>query len=241
MEKDFEKNGINENYGCLFGVGVGPGDPELLTLAAVHAIENADIIAFPGKTKEDSTAYSIPAKVIPGYTEKPAVPIELPMTKNQDELRTIHEKAAAQLEKYLRDEKDVAFLTLGDPSFYSTYAYIDEKVRADGFETEIIPGITSFSAIAAKLQVPIVLGSETVKIQTGLDRNLDTDTENLIILKAGRNAGKIRDQLKTAGFKAAMVCNAGMSNEKVFPAIDDIPEMEGYFSLMLAKKQRVEG
>lgn len=227
---------INERLGRLTGVGVGPGDPELLTLAAVHAIEKADIIAFPGKTKEESIAYSIPINVVPGYTEKTTIPVELPMTKNPEELKSIHERAAGLLEEYLREGKDVVFLTLGDPSFYSTYAYIDEKVRADGFETEIIPGVPSFSSIAAKLQVPIALGSESVKIQTGLDRNLDTDTENLIILKAGRNAGKIRDQLKTAGFKAAMVCNAGMSNEKVYPAIDDIPEKEGYFSLILASK-----
>lgn len=232
---------INERLGRLSGVGVGPGDPELLTLAAVHAIEKADIIAFPGKTKEESTAYAIPAAVVCGYSEKAALPIGLPMTKDPKDLKTIHERAAGLLEEYLRDGKDVVFLTLGDPSFYSTYAYIDEKVRADGFETEIIPGVPSFSAIAAKLQVPIALGSETVKIQTGLDWNLDTDTENLIILKAGRNAGKIRDQLKTAGFKAAMVCNAGMKDEKIYATIDDIPEMEGYFSLMLATKQSAEG
>ncbi len=224
--------------GRLFGVGVGPGDPELLALKAVRAIERADVVAFPGKSKEESTAYAIPVAAIPGYTEKSALPIDLPMTTDQARLKAIHEEAAEILEEHLLKGENIAFLTLGDPSFYSTYAYIDEKIRADGFETEIIPGVPSFSAIAARLKMPITLGSESVKILTGLGDDFEAEAENLIILKAGRNAGQIRDRLKAAGYKAVMVCNAGMQDEKVYAAIDDIPETERYFSLILAKRER---
>lgn len=228
---------MNENnQGKLYGVGVGPGDSELLTVKAVRVIEKADVIAFPGKTKDESISYAIPADTVPGYAEKETLPIELPMTRDREKLKALHEKAVGRIENCLRIGKDVAFLTLGDPSIYSTYAYIDEKIRADGFKTEIIPGVASFSAAAAKLYIPIALGSESVKIIAGLDQEPDIDAENLVILKAGRHAGEIRDRLKTAGYKASMICNAGMRDEKIYPSIEDIPEAESYFSLILAKR-----
>jgi len=232
----------NINFGKLTGIGVGPGDPELMTLKAINVIKNSDIIAFPGKSKDESMAFGIAEKAVPEIIEKELLAIDLPMTKDTKRLRKNHENAALTIEKHLKAGENIAFLTLGDPAFYSTFSYIKDIVKRDGFDTEIIAGVTSFNAVAAKLNIPISLGNESVLILPGLDEedaifsqshNLP---DNIIILKAGKNAGKIREVLKSAGYSAAMISNCGLENEEIFNNIDAIPDNASYFSLIIAKK-----
>ena len=137
--------------GKLYGVGVGPGDPELLTLKALRIIKEVDVIAVPGTDAKKSVAYQIVEGAFPELSEKMLLAVPMPMIKESDALKKAHDEGAEQIKKELDTGKNVAFLTLGDPTVYSTYLYIHKRVAEMGYETEIVSGIPSFCAVAAKL------------------------------------------------------------------------------------------
>lgn len=130
--------------GVLYGVGVGPGDSELLTLKAVRLIKESDIIAIPSDNKEKCVAYNIVIEVIPELEDKEILYISMPMTKDEEYLRQSHEKGAEQIIEKLNEGKDVAFLTLGDPSIYSTYIYVHKIVLSKNYKAQIVSGVPSF-------------------------------------------------------------------------------------------------
>jgi precorrin-2/cobalt-factor-2 C20-methyltransferase len=151
-------------HAVLYGVGVGPGDPELMTLKACRLIRENDVIAVPGRNPRESTAYQIAVQAVPSLADKTLVPVDMPMVRDREELRRYHEAGARQLEKWLDQGKNVVFLTLGDPSIYSTFSYLSEIVTADGYPTELVSGIPSFCAAAARLNIPLTEGSESLHI-----------------------------------------------------------------------------
>ena len=110
--------------GKIYGIGVGPGDPELMTLKAVRLIREADVIAIPGKEKETCTAYQIALGAVPEIEEKEIIPVVFPMTKNEAVLKESHETAVKSLSALMGQGKTIAFLTLGDVTVYSTYGYV---------------------------------------------------------------------------------------------------------------------
>lgn len=142
--------------GKLYGLGVGPGDPELLTLKALRLIRESDIIAVPGKEAKESVAYQIAAQAYPEIEKKTVIAVDMPMTKDKAALQASHRAGADLLEGYLKDNLQVAFLTLGDPTVYSTYLYLHRLVEQDGYPVEIVSGITSFCAAAARLNIGLV-------------------------------------------------------------------------------------
>ena len=113
--------------GILFGTGIGPGDPELMTLKAVRLIWENDTIAVPGEKPEESIAYQIAVQAVPELAEKELVAIPMPMTKNAKELEENHRRGAEKIEELLDAGKNVVFLTLGDPTVYSTYLYVHRR------------------------------------------------------------------------------------------------------------------
>ena len=113
--------------GRLIGVGVGPGDPELLTLAAVRAIRESDCILLPNEKKEECYAYKIVRQVVPEIEEKEICPMQFPMTKDADVLRAAQDRCFAEVQARMRQGKTLVFLTIGDPSVYSTYHYIHRR------------------------------------------------------------------------------------------------------------------
>ena len=141
--------------GILFGTGIGPGDPELMTLKAVRLIRENDTIAVPGEKPEESIAYQIAVQAVPELAEKELVAIPMPMTKNAKELEENHRRGA---------EKNVVFLTLGDPTVYSTYLYVHRRVLEDGYDARIVSGVTSFCAAAASLSEGLVENSEELHV-----------------------------------------------------------------------------
>ena len=120
--------------GILFGTGIGPGDPELMTLKAVRLIRENDTIAVPGEKPEESIAYQIAVQAVPELAEKELVAIPMPMTKNAKELEENHRRGAEKIEELLDAGKNVVFLTLGDPTVYSTYLYVHRRVLEDGYD-----------------------------------------------------------------------------------------------------------
>jgi len=226
--------------GILYGVGVGPGDPELMTLKAVRRIQNSEVIAVPGTVPQETVAYRIAVQAVPELAEKELVPIPMPMTHDQDELRRNHAQGAAILERYLDRGQDVAFLTLGDPTIYSTFTYVQRLVEADGYPTALISGIPSFCAAAARVNAPLVAWNEQLHILPAvhaLDEAL-SGSGNYVLMKSGRKMGQVKKSLAASGRDVVAVENCGTEAEKVYHGVDEIPDDAGYYSLIIAKERR---
>ena len=217
--------------GIIYGLGVGPGDPELITIKALRIMKKADVIACPARGSSPGTAYQIAEQAYPDIVSKEILLLDFPMDKREQ--RAAHQEAADRLIEKLREGKVVAFLTLGDPAFYSTFSYISDIVRSEGYPVEMISGITSFSAAAARLLISIASGDEPVMITTGEVRDFDG---TLIVMKAGRNLRKIKEELADGGKKVYLVENCGMPDEKVYSGISSIPDQAGYFSTLIIKR-----
>ena len=216
--------------GILYAVGVGPGDPELLTLKAVKTIKEADCIACVSSGGEPGIAYRIAIGAVPEMSDKEILPMDFPM--QEGDLSKAHEKAALLLSMKLESGKNVAFLTLGDPGFYSGVSYILDAVKEKGFDVRIVSGIPSFSAASAKLMIPLATGRESVTISAGEYRKVDG---TLVILKAGKNLKSIKQAVSAEGKHAWLVENCGMENERVYKEVGSMPDEAGYFSLMIVK------
>lgn len=224
--------------GTLFGVGVGPGDPELLTLKAVRILSEADIIAVPDTGKSEKAAYSIVEAHIKG---KEILECPTPMVRDKKQLNESYEEAAEKICALLEAGKNVAFITLGDPTVYSTYIYVHKRVLAHGFNAELIPGVPSFCAVAARLNIPLCEGAEPLVIIPASYDNLDECIGfpgNKVLMKAGKTISALRDKLKSLGYggNVSMVSNCGMENEKVCRGVDEIDENAGYFSIVVVKE-----
>ncbi len=224
--------------GILYGVGVGPGDPELLTLKAQRILSQADVIAVPDKGAGEKTALNIIGNLAEG---KPLLYCSAPMVRDPVQLEAAYTENAEKIAALLDDGKTVAFITLGDPSVYSTYLYTHRRVLAMGYEARIIPGVPSFCAVAAALGEGLCEGSDRLLIVPASHQDIGdclTVDANYVFMKAGREIGKLRDTLAAHGLldRAAMVENCGMETERVYPRFAGAPDGSGYFSVVLVKR-----
>lgn len=225
--------------GCLYGIGVGPGDPELMTLKAVKRLKSCDIIAIPQEEKSECVAYKIAVSAVPEIADKNFLCLSMPMTKDKTLLQRSHETAAAQVAQCLKDGKNVAFITLGDAAVYSTYLYVHQRIAAMGFQTEIISGITSFCAAAARLSIPLVNGSEELHIIPAsyhIEEALRLPGVK-VLMKAGRKMSEVKKLLETGNYDVKMVENCGMEDERVYESMEEMPENSGYYSLIIVRGQ----
>ena len=225
--------------GKLYGIGVGPGDPELLTLKAVRLIRECDVIAVPGKKKEETAAYKIVKQAVPEIEMKECLEVDMPMTKEKEKLKQSHKAAFEKIAQVLDKGKNIAFLTLGDPCIYSTYIYVHKRIEQAGYKTEIVSGIPSFCAVSAKLNQGLVEKSEMLHV---IPSSYDIEegmklSGTRVLMKAGKKMGQVKRQLKEMQVQAAMVENCGMENEKIYHSVDEIPEEAGYYSLIIVKEQ----
>ena len=221
----------------FYGVGVGPGDPELLTLKAVRIIEECDVLAVPGRIKEDSVAYGIAMAAVPGIVQKETICIHMPMTKNEKKLRESHENGAAQIIRLLEQDRSVAFLTLGDPTIYSTYLYLQKLVQEAGYETAIISGIASFLAAGAALNTGLVEKDEQLHVIPSsyeIEEALELPGTK-VLMKAGKKMPLVKEAVARMDADVYMVENCGMTGERICRGADEIPEDAGYYSLIVVK------
>ena len=225
-----------KTHGKLWGVGVGPGDPELLTVKAVRVLREADVVIVPDASSGDKVALNIAKDYL---KDKQIQFVKTPMVRDKAVMDAAHEQAADTICALLDEGKQVAFLTLGDPAIYSTYMYIHQKVLRRGYAVEVVPGIPSFCAAAARLNQSLCLGREPLTIiPASHDQNDLMDLPgNKVFMKAGRSILELQQALADRGLLdgASMVENCSMENEHVYPHFVDLKEPSGYFSLVIVK------
>lgn len=224
-------------------MGVGPGDAELMTVKALRRIEESPVIAVPAREKEKSAAYKIAAKIVKDIGKKEILCIDMPMTRDKEKLAAAHRAGAALLTGVLRQGKDVAFLTLGDPCIYSTYLYLHRLVKAEGYEAGIISGIPSFCAAGALMGLGLTEGEEQLHIipsSAQIEEALRLSGTK-ILMKAGKRMPQVKRALAGLDREVYMVENCGMEQEKIYCGVEEIPDDAGYYSLIIVKDGRAVG
>ncbi len=225
--------------GIAYGVGVGPGDPEYITLKAVRLIRENDVIAVPGKEAKSSVAYQIAVQAVPELADKELVPVYMPMVKDRKLIDEEHRKGSETLKAYLDKGRNVVFLTLGDPTIYCTFSYIQHYLEAEGYQVELVSGITSFCAAAARLGIPLVEWDEPLHVVPAVHKTEDRLEQDgsYVLMKSASHMKEVKALLKASGRSVSAVVNCGMENEALYRSADDIPDDAGYFSLIIAKEK----
>ena len=227
-----------KNKGILYGIGVGPGDPELMTLKAVKILKECDIVAAPKSDGNDKTATNIASEFI---KDKTILYCDMPMTRDKKIMENSHKVAADEICVLLDEGKTVAFLTLGDPSIYSTYWYIHRLVLKRGYNAQIIAGVPSFCAAAASLNMALVEGSEMLHIIPASHNSTDEGLSlsgTKVLMKAGKSILDVREKLRNQGKlkNSALVERATMPDERVIFDLDTLDNPTGYFSIIISKE-----
>lgn len=223
--------------GTVYGVGVGPGDPELMTLKAIRMIRENQVIAVPGKLAEESVAYQIAVKNVPELAQKELLPVYMPMVKDRKLMDQEHQKGARLIEAYLDQGKNVVYLTLGDPTIYCTFSYLQHILEADGYPVELVSGISSFCAAAARMNLPLVEWDEPLHIVPAVHKREEdlAYPGNYVLMKSASHMKEVKETLRASGRKVCAVENCSMETEKIYRSVDEIPDDAGYFSLIIAK------
>lgn len=224
--------------GTLYSVGVGPGDPELMTLKALRLIRENDVIGVPGKLKEETVVYNIVKAVVEDIDTKTFIECHVQMTKDKEILKRNYDAAAKKITDVLETGKNVIFLNLGDPTIYGTAMYIHQRVGAQGFETCIVSGIPSFCAASARLNISLSERSEMMHVIPSsypIDEALKLPGTK-VLMKAAGKMSEVRQKLMALDADVSMVENCGMENERVFHSAEEIDEDAGYYSLIIVKE-----
>lgn len=230
--------------GKLYGIGVGPGDPDLLTVKAAKVLGTVDVVFAAASTKNDySTALSIAG---PHMRSDVAVRhLGFPMTKDKKELEAAWIQNAEEVAGVLGSGRNAAFLTLGDSLTYSTYGYLLNTLKKldPSLPCEAVPGITSYQAAAAKVGFILAESEESLVISSGVcdSRRLEellNVADNAVIMKTYKNFDAIRGSLEKLRLseKTVLVSRLGMQGESILHDIKDAPEKPHYFSLALVRK-----
>jgi precorrin-2/cobalt-factor-2 C20-methyltransferase len=235
----------------LFCVGCGPGDPELLTIRALNLITEADVIFVPtSKLDKPSIALSIVAKYIKETTK--IINLVFPMVKDKDALKDYWKKNTLEISQMVRTGKKTLYLTVGDPSLYSTWIYIHRELKKNhkDIEIEIIPGITSIFAFAAESKLSLVEGNEHLSIvpacyDLNKVKNTVKASDTIVFLKDGRYFDNVIEMLSDSGFgeETQIAIAQDVSTKENILEIKHLKDLKGkkqpsqkYFSIMVVKR-----
>ena len=230
--------------GKLIGVGTGPGDPELLTLKAVRAIERADVVAYFAKQGNASNARNIVANLLTSQIEEQlGYPVTTEIDRRHDDYKSatngFYAEAAARVAAHLDAGRTVAVLSEGDPLFYGSYMHIHVRLAAR-YDTEVIPGITAMSGCWSQAGLPLVQGDDILSVLPGTLDEVDLrsrldNTDGAVIMKVGRNLPKIRRAIEAAGRldHAVYVERGTMANGHSIRLADKQDDVAPYFALVL--------
>ncbi len=237
------------NLGILYGIGVGPGDPDLITVKALKILERVPSIFAAASPKND---YSIAENIVRSHLPSTAIEhLAFPMTREKIILESAWQANADRLLEVLQTGRDAAFLTLGDPMTYSTFSYLLKTVRntAPDLRVVTVPGITSYHAAAAASSTPLAEGEESLHLISGAKggdnlRKIIETSENVVMLKTYKHFDDIYETLEDLDLldKALCVSRCGLENEM---SIKDVSALKGeqmpYLSLVIIKKKGLNG
>jgi precorrin-2/cobalt-factor-2 C20-methyltransferase len=232
------------NGGTLIGVGVGPGDPGLVTLNAIAALKRADVVAHFAKAGNASNARTIVAAHLNGAQELPLlypVTTEVPKAEAayRDAIRAFYDQAAQAIAARLDEGRTVAVIAEGDPLFYGSYMHLHVRLGAR-YPTEIVAGVTGMSGCWSAIGTPIAQGDDVFTVLPGtlpeyeLERRL-ADTDAAVVMKIGRNLAKVRRALDRSGrLDCAIYVERGtMANASVMKLTDKLDTFAPYFAMVL--------
>jgi len=229
--------------GTLYGVGVGPGDPDLITLKAHKVLQTAPVLAYPAPEAGESLARRIAAPHIPEGRRE--IIIRMPLDPKRFPDRTAYDKGAAEIAEALRGGQDVAVLCEGDPFFYGSFMYLFNRLT-DEFPVQVVPGISSLLACAGAARTPLVARNEVLSILPAPMAAEDlrarlSRTDAAAIIKLGRHAPKVFDVLRDLDLldRAHYVAHATMPEQQVERLSNINPDEVPYFAMILVRKEGV--
>ena len=227
--------------GKIYGIGVGIGDPEDITLKALRLIRESDILVLPREDISKCRAYQIVKKVMPEIADITTLPLEFEMVKDAGEREKNHIKIYETVKDLVMQGKTVSFLTIGDPAIFSTFSYIADLAREDGIDAYAVNGISSITAAANRLGVALCekedqlhVISEISDIQGSLDL-----PGTKVIMKCGRDIGVIKEILRKRGDSISVygVSDCGTEKEKCYMTLEDLPDEGNYMMTLLIKSK----
>lgn len=219
----------------FYGIGVGPGDKELLTIKGLNAIKNCDILVAPS-AKEGGE--SIALNTVSDYIEDKTIVkvMHFPMGKKDREIKS--KIAYDFILDRLNEGKNIGFLTIGDPYIYSTYIYLLRHIKEQNFKVKTIPGVPSFCASASLVERPLVIGDESLLIVPSNKVNTIKDEKFVVIMKVYKKEKEVIETLENKGFTDyVLVSKCGRDGEKILKTREEIINSNEYMSLILASKE----
>ncbi len=240
--------------GKVVGVGVGPGDPDLLTVKAIRVLQNADVVFAPTPNSgRKSLALDVIKQVLENRRSAPEViTLVFPMVRDDKELERAWTANTDRIAEFAQQGKSVAYVTVGDPTLYSTFTYVQNELsnKYPEITVEIVPGVTSISACAAKAHMPLASGEETVLIMSRFDMELLKEqghlVDNIVCMKAVSNFPETIKCLKaSAGFsdksQILIAKRCSFSDEelwkgKILDALN-LKLSEDYFAMMIVRRK----
>lgn len=229
---------MNDTNGTFYAVGVGPGDPELLTLQAANILKRCPVIAAPQTKSGQMLALDIARSAL-DLREKEVLPLSFTMSREPSLREESYQTAARQIEAFLQKGLDVAMVNLGDVSIFATAYYILERIREDGFQTVMAPGVTSFSAVAARLGCSLTQIDAPLHI---IPASADLDSAlrfpgTKVLMKSGSAIHETVQALERAGLldRAALVADCGLPTEQVYRDLRELPENLSYFATIIVQ------
>ena len=223
--------------GTLYGLGVGPGDPELITLKALRILERVGVLVYPAPEEGESLVRTIVAGHLDGHHEE--ICIRMPMVAARFPAQDVYDGAAAELGRHLDAGRDVAMLCEGDPFFYGSFMYLFGRM-AERHAVEVVPGVSSLMACAATLGAPLAARDDALCVlpatlsDEALERRI-RDVDAVAIIKVGRHLPRVRAVIEAMGLatNARYVEHATMTSEKILPLTEVDGDAAPYFSMIL--------
>ncbi len=228
----------------FYGIGVGPGDPELMTLKAQRLIRSVDVVTYIVNTQGYSLARDIASDALAGApTTQVERPIEIAMCKDRDLANQTYDEAAEAIAGDLREGRHVAFLCQGDPLFFGSFAYLLERLQP-AFDCRVVPGISSVHCASAATATPLALLTENLAVISARHSdqailNTLAEFDNVVIMKAGSARPRLLELLRQSGrqTQARYLAHIGQTQETLVDDIDSLPDTSGpYFSLFLINR-----
>ena len=227
--------------GTLYGLGIGPGDPDLITLKALKLLQAAPVLAYPALEDGDSLARAIIAPHL--VTPKTEIAVRIPMAIERAPAQAAYDAAAKEICRHLENGNDVAALCEGDPFFYGSFMYLFGRI-AEKFPVEVVPGVSSLTACATALKSPLAARNDILTVlpaplPSATIRRRLLETESAAIMKVGRHFARVRDVILDLGLEnnARYIERATMENQKIYPLTEVPEDAAPYFSMILIHKR----